>query len=74
MRHKMLTQRALSCVAVMAKRVTLSRHFVTHADSAYPFLCCGDGKKGYTESAFCDAYRTSSAYYQSTYGNRICIS
>jgi hypothetical protein len=29
MRHEMLTQRALFCIAVMAKRVTLSQHFVT---------------------------------------------
>jgi hypothetical protein len=29
MRHEMLTQRALFCIDVMAKRVTLSQHFVT---------------------------------------------
>jgi hypothetical protein len=27
--HEMLTQRALFCIDVMAKRVTLSQHFVT---------------------------------------------
>jgi hypothetical protein len=30
MRHEMLTQPALFCIAVMAKRVTLSQHFVMH--------------------------------------------
>jgi hypothetical protein len=29
MRHELLTQRALVCIDVMAKRVTLSQHFVT---------------------------------------------
>jgi hypothetical protein len=29
MRHEMLTQRALFCIDVMAKRVMLSQHFVT---------------------------------------------
>jgi hypothetical protein len=36
MRHEMLTQHALFCIAVMAKRVTLSQHFVTHV---VPPLC-----------------------------------
>jgi hypothetical protein len=31
MRHKMLTQRALFCIDVMAKRAVLSQHFVMHA-------------------------------------------
>jgi hypothetical protein len=30
MRHKMLTQRALFCIAVLAERVTLSQNFVMH--------------------------------------------
>jgi hypothetical protein len=30
MRHEMLTQRALFCIDVMAKRVTLSQHFMAH--------------------------------------------
>jgi hypothetical protein len=29
MRHEMLTQRALFCIDVMAKSVTLGQHFVT---------------------------------------------
>ena len=30
MRHEMLTQRAPFCIGVMAKKGTLSQHFVTH--------------------------------------------
>ena len=30
MRHEMLTQRARFCIGVMAKKGTLSQHFVTH--------------------------------------------
>ena len=30
MRHEMLTQRAWFCIGVMAKKGTLSQHFVTH--------------------------------------------
>ena len=30
MRHKMLTQRAPFCIGAMAKKGTLSQHFVTH--------------------------------------------
>jgi hypothetical protein len=30
MRHELLTQRALFCIDVMAKRVALSQHVVTH--------------------------------------------
>jgi hypothetical protein len=30
MHHEMLTQRTLFCIDVMAKRVTLSQHFVPH--------------------------------------------
>jgi hypothetical protein len=30
MHHEMLTQRALFCIDVMAKRVMLSQHFGTH--------------------------------------------
>jgi hypothetical protein len=32
MHHKMLTQHALSCINMMAKRVTLNRHFVMHVE------------------------------------------
>ena len=30
MRHEMLNQRARFCIGVMAKKGTLSQHFVTH--------------------------------------------
>ena len=30
MRHEMLTQRACFCIGAMAKKGTLSQHFVTH--------------------------------------------
>ena len=30
MRHELLTQRALSCIGVNARKGTLSQHFVTH--------------------------------------------
>ena len=30
MRHEMLTQRAPFCIGAMAKKCTLSQHFVTH--------------------------------------------
>ena len=30
MRHEMLTQRARFCIGAMAKKGTLSQHFVTH--------------------------------------------
>ena len=30
MRHEMLTQRAPFCIGAMAKKGTLSQHFVTH--------------------------------------------
>ena len=30
MRHEMLTQRAPFCISAMAKKGTLSQHFVTH--------------------------------------------
>ena len=30
MRHEILTQRARFCIGVMAKKGTLSQHFVTH--------------------------------------------
>ena len=30
MRHEMLTQRARFCIGVMAKKGTLSQHFLTH--------------------------------------------
>ena len=30
MRHEMLTQRAPFCIGAMAKKDTLSQHFVTH--------------------------------------------
>ena len=30
MRHEMLTQRARFCIGAMAKKGTLSKHFVTH--------------------------------------------
>jgi hypothetical protein len=62
MRHEMLTQCALFCIAVMAERVMLSRHFMTacHTSSAVHVLTwCG--LKGYAESAFHDTCHTSSA-------------
>jgi hypothetical protein len=37
MHHEMLTQRALFCIDVMAKRVTLSQHFVTRV--VPPLVC-----------------------------------
>ena len=37
MRHEMLTQRAPFCIGVMAKKGTLSQHFVTHV---VPPLSC----------------------------------
>ena len=36
MRHEMLTQRAPFCIGAMAKKGTLSQHFVTHV---VPPLC-----------------------------------
>jgi hypothetical protein len=40
MRHEMLTQRALFCIDVMAKRVMLSQHFVTRV--VPPLAVCSD--------------------------------
>ena len=39
MRHKMLTQRAPFCIGAMAKKGTLSQHFVTHV--VPPLGTCG---------------------------------
>ena len=48
MRHEMLTQRAPFCIGAMAKKDTLSQHFVTHVvpplDTAhgwtsFPLVC-----------------------------------
>jgi hypothetical protein len=39
MHHEMLTQRALFCIDVMAKRVTLSQHFVMHVIPTQIALC-----------------------------------
>ena len=36
MRHEMLTQRARFCIGVMAKKGTLSQHFVTHVVPPLP--------------------------------------
>ena len=46
MRHEMLTQRAPFCIGTMAKRGTLSQHFVTHVvpplvQSALPLKTLG---------------------------------
>jgi hypothetical protein len=39
MRREMLTQRALFCIDVMAKTVTLSQHFVTYVLPPLMFPC-----------------------------------
>ena len=36
MRHEMLTQRAPFCIGAMAKKGTLSQHFVTHVVPPLP--------------------------------------
>ena len=42
MRHEMLTQRAPFCIGAMAKKGTLSQHFVTHVVPPLPWICpCG---------------------------------
>ena len=41
MRHEMLSQRAPFCIGAMAKKGTLSQHFVTHV---VPPLVCAQGR------------------------------
>ena len=41
MRHEMLSQRAPFCIGAMAKKDTLSQHFVTHV--VPPLLECYSG-------------------------------
>ena len=45
MRHEMLTQRAPFCIGAMAKKGTLSQHFVTHVvpPLGNPFSYIGEG-------------------------------
>ena len=44
MRHEMLTQHAPFCIGAMAKKGTLSQHFVTHV---IPPLECGLYRRHY---------------------------
>ena len=41
MRHEMLTQRAPFCIGAMAKKGTLSQHFVTHVVPPLGYHTCG---------------------------------
>ena len=42
MRHEMLSQRAPFCIGAMAKKGTLSQHFVTHVVPPLAVVSCPD--------------------------------
>ena len=56
MHHKLLTQRALFCIGVDAKKGTLSQHFMMHVTPPMVWTkspCCGVDNYGVKSSPCC---------------------